>query len=43
MASFYLSAFEKRLTAKPVFGDPSIDTGSNPQNQQAEDGTPNDR
>ena len=36
LASFYLSAFEKRLTAKPVYGDPALDTKSHQQNQEAE-------
>jgi hypothetical protein len=33
LASFYLAAFEKRLTAKPVYSDPAIDTGDIPRNQ----------
>jgi hypothetical protein len=43
LASFCLSGFEKRLTAKPVYGDPALDTGSGPQSQQAKqnaDGNP---
>jgi hypothetical protein len=36
LASFYLSAFEKRLTARPVYGDPALDTGTHPQNKDAE-------
>jgi hypothetical protein len=42
LASFYLSAFEKYLTAKPVYGDPIIDIGANPQNQEAEQAVPSD-
>ena len=33
LASFCLSAFEKQLTAKPVYGDSTIGTGANPQKQ----------
>ena len=36
LAGFYLSAFEKRLTARPVYGDPAIGTDGNPQKQEAE-------
>lgn len=34
LASFYLSAFEKRLTAKPVFGRAPIEGDDNSQKQQ---------
>lgn len=36
LASFYLSAFEKRLTAKPVYGDAPLDTTGNLRNEEAD-------
>jgi xanthine/uracil permease len=36
LAGFYLSAFEKRLTAKPVHADAALDTTGNPKKEEAE-------
>jgi hypothetical protein len=36
LASFYLSAFEKRLTAKPVYADTPLNTSANPTKEEAE-------
>lgn len=40
LASFYLSAFEKRLTAKPVYGYAPLNTTDNPKNEDAEQAAP---
>ena len=40
LASFYLSAFEKRLTAKPVYADAPLDTTGNPKKEEAEQAAP---
>lgn len=40
LASFYLSAFEKRLTAKPVYADAPLDTTGNPKKGVAEPAAP---
>lgn len=36
LAGFYLSAFEKRLTAKPVYEDLAPDTTGNPKNEETD-------
>ena len=36
LEGFYLSAFEKRLTAKPICSDLSLDTTASPNEEEAE-------
>jgi len=43
LVSFYLSALEKRLTARPVYADDSTEPGDAQENKQTEQGAGADR
>jgi hypothetical protein len=43
LVSFYLSALEKRLTARPVYADDSAEPGDAHENKQTEQGAGADR